>query len=206
MALIKCPDCETEVSDSAPVCVKCGRPFSQSKSDPSPVTKKRRSNPVVSLTLFAIIVVIGYKYFIPKESKQAINLVAANAGITITPWIDRAESGLEVLLTKTDQQAVFGESIIGSLHPTGTFHELTSYRIGRRGNIMQLKLTAAWRGGVLGTAYSTTVVWECNEDGPIKVIVAEDNSPFGFAQENLDALDRWFRSEVWLIVNSNAGN
>jgi hypothetical protein len=27
MPLIKCPDCKTEVSDSAPACVKCGKPF-----------------------------------------------------------------------------------------------------------------------------------------------------------------------------------
>lgn len=27
MALVKCPDCGTEVSDAAPACVKCGRPL-----------------------------------------------------------------------------------------------------------------------------------------------------------------------------------
>lgn len=27
MALIKCPDCQTEVSDDAPSCVRCGRQF-----------------------------------------------------------------------------------------------------------------------------------------------------------------------------------
>lgn len=27
MGLIKCPDCETEVSDSAVNCLKCGRPM-----------------------------------------------------------------------------------------------------------------------------------------------------------------------------------
>lgn len=26
MALVKCPDCGTEISDQAPACVKCGRP------------------------------------------------------------------------------------------------------------------------------------------------------------------------------------
>jgi predicted amidophosphoribosyltransferase len=29
MPLIQCPDCKKEISDQAPVCPNCGRPFSQ---------------------------------------------------------------------------------------------------------------------------------------------------------------------------------
>lgn len=32
MALIACPDCQTEVSDQAPACPKCGRPLAAEKS------------------------------------------------------------------------------------------------------------------------------------------------------------------------------
>ena len=27
MPLITCPDCQTEISDAAPSCIKCGRPM-----------------------------------------------------------------------------------------------------------------------------------------------------------------------------------
>ena len=199
MALINCPDCGTEISDTAPTCVKCGRP------KPVSASKKRQTHPITWLVLLVIIVVVAYQFFISKETKQAINRAAANTGITITPWIDRAESGLEAQLMQPAQRTIFGKSVITSLHPIGTFHELSSHRIERHGNVLQLELTAAWKGGLLGTAYSTTVVWECNEKGHIKTVVTQDNGPFGFGQSNLDALDKWFRTEVWPIVDSNAG-
>lgn len=35
MALIKCPDCETDVSDKAAQCVKCGRPIEKPDEEKS---------------------------------------------------------------------------------------------------------------------------------------------------------------------------
>ena len=34
MPLIKCPDCEKDVSDSAAACIHCGRPLSSERSQP----------------------------------------------------------------------------------------------------------------------------------------------------------------------------
>ena len=44
MALIKCPDCGQEISDQAPSCIKCGRPFLKTPSAP-PVFTVSRSKP-----------------------------------------------------------------------------------------------------------------------------------------------------------------
>ena len=40
MALIKCPDCEKEVSDAAPYCPNCGRPIA---AIPAPVPSVQRT-------------------------------------------------------------------------------------------------------------------------------------------------------------------
>jgi hypothetical protein len=35
MPLITCPDCQTQVSDAAPACPKCGRPMADADAAPS---------------------------------------------------------------------------------------------------------------------------------------------------------------------------
>jgi len=44
MALIKCPECEKEISDQAPTCPHCGAPLKQTESNPT--TIKESSPPV----------------------------------------------------------------------------------------------------------------------------------------------------------------
>ncbi len=39
MALIKCPECQSEVSDQAPTCPKCGFPFKKESSSPETVQR-----------------------------------------------------------------------------------------------------------------------------------------------------------------------
>jgi len=36
MALVTCPDCSSQVSDAAPACPKCGRPFAVVAPTPQP--------------------------------------------------------------------------------------------------------------------------------------------------------------------------
>ena len=50
MALIKCPDCETEISDKAPACTKCGRPVEKPESE-------KKSSPLVALG--AVLGIVG---------------------------------------------------------------------------------------------------------------------------------------------------
>ena len=47
MALIKCPDCGTDVSDAAPACLRCGRPL---QAQPAPMETLRITQPPAAAT------------------------------------------------------------------------------------------------------------------------------------------------------------
>jgi hypothetical protein len=55
MALMNCPDCETECSDMAPACPKCGRPLGNQKSVLKSVLKKELG---VDGIIYALILII----------------------------------------------------------------------------------------------------------------------------------------------------
>lgn len=66
MALIKCPDCGTEVSDAAPACPKCGRPFQIISAAPNSYRqpqlgarheKKRSATVSLTLSSFAVFLI-----------------------------------------------------------------------------------------------------------------------------------------------------
>ncbi len=52
MGLIKCPECQSEVSDKASVCPKCGNPVLQSK-------KRLSSISVISFFIGVFLLIIG---------------------------------------------------------------------------------------------------------------------------------------------------
>lgn len=56
MALIKCPDCGTDVSNAAPACPKCGRPIAAAKSAPP---QKKTSGCAVVVLAIIILAAIG---------------------------------------------------------------------------------------------------------------------------------------------------
>lgn len=121
-----------------------------------------------------------------------------------TSWIDRAELGLRVLLKKPGQYKIFGSSIVSTLHPSGNYKNLT-YGIAKQSGILFLNLNVEWSGAITKTIYTTSIIWRCNQSGHINISVIKDNAPFKFKQANLNLLDKWFREQVWPIVNSNAG-
>lgn len=59
MGLVKCPDCQRDVSDQAPVCIHCGRPKpgeQQKKPELLPAPKKRpHPDTVMTLTGAALL-------------------------------------------------------------------------------------------------------------------------------------------------------
>ena len=42
MALVVCPDCQTQVSDQAPACIKCGRPMKMATEQSAAITEKKK--------------------------------------------------------------------------------------------------------------------------------------------------------------------
>jgi hypothetical protein len=76
MPLIHCPDCNTEVSDRAPACVKCGAPLHAAAAIP-PVTVRLEPKPKkvkwwlwVPLGIFAAVLAFGFS--IPEYKSQAM--------------------------------------------------------------------------------------------------------------------------------------
>lgn len=58
MALVVCPDCQTEVSDSAPACPKCGRPtVAESSPLPLKATPLEFGGCLVPLALVVLLIV-----------------------------------------------------------------------------------------------------------------------------------------------------
>lgn len=57
MALVRCPDCSTEISDQAPACVKCGRP--QATQPPVRTALPRRKRDPYNRTALALVAMIG---------------------------------------------------------------------------------------------------------------------------------------------------
>lgn len=74
MPLINCPDCQLQVSDSAPNCPRCGRPIAQHFAPPAPkghvVTKTVHAGMGVVLQLF------GALFFLPSVVGAAWVLLA----------------------------------------------------------------------------------------------------------------------------------
>jgi hypothetical protein len=95
MPLVKCPDCQTEVSDRAPTCPKCGAPINSSTSavNPQPVPKKKTS--VVTwgcLTLIVLAVLGGVinkmtgvdqpqRAAVDQKQEQAVKIALVGAGM-----------------------------------------------------------------------------------------------------------------------------
>lgn len=66
MSLIRCPECEAEISDKAQVCPKCGTTLSIKKEKSRNSSKKKRKNGVIVAIFIFLIITIGL-YFLIKE-------------------------------------------------------------------------------------------------------------------------------------------
>ena len=59
MAIIKCPDCSSEVSDHAPACPKCGRSFKPAAGDTVLTRNRGCADLVLLLLLLAAVAGVG---------------------------------------------------------------------------------------------------------------------------------------------------
>jgi hypothetical protein len=73
MALIKCTECQTEISDKAKTCLKCGCPISNSMKDDSTVLQEQTSKKLKIQQVYAACIMI--------------------AGIFLSIWLDYIKLG-----------------------------------------------------------------------------------------------------------------
>ncbi len=89
MALVKCEDCERDVSDRAPACPNCGAPMAASSQEPAPekVTVDGESfvgtRPQVVRLAVKAVQACNYKV---DSADEASGLVAFTTGMTMGSW------------------------------------------------------------------------------------------------------------------------
>lgn len=83
MALLKCPDCETEVSDKAEICPKCAYPISKQGEAINRVQtiEKTSKNLKLQSLIGAILILIGFWLFFSGSS--GLSLLFLFIGIII---------------------------------------------------------------------------------------------------------------------------
>lgn len=76
MAIIKCPECEKEISDKAETCPNCGYPIAKSNTHITTNDNSKKSNAkivkvIAGIVVVGIIGVVGYNYLILQPRKKA---------------------------------------------------------------------------------------------------------------------------------------
>ena len=129
--------------------------------------------------------------FVPNAVKAAVQ-----------PWPVRAKTMLERMLSGGSAEPVASSSL-AAIHPTGKSPKLAGFEVLPNGDGLSVKMKIDWQGGILGTAYSTIIVWELNEKNHIRAAATQDNSPTGIADPNAKQLDDYFRTDFYPILCKN---
>jgi hypothetical protein len=82
MALVKCVECGTEVSDKAPACPKCGAPQATVAAAPPAVKTPRKTSPVTWAVFFAL---IGGIFWYSLQSKHEASLPPLPVAVNYRP-------------------------------------------------------------------------------------------------------------------------
>ncbi|WP_243049348.1 zinc-ribbon domain-containing protein [Dyella sp. RRB7] len=145
MALIKCPDCGTDVSDAAPACPKCGRPIAVTPSSFKVAAdreeKKRSSSVSITLSSFAVLViglVLGV-CFVPAlqigqhvEARCQVNgLGHGQCQFTNTGWTPGSQCVVVKLVNQTGGSANSGPLCSGRVWPNDTAQRDVSIAVGK---------------------------------------------------------------------------
>ncbi len=146
----------------------------------------------------------GYR-MLPQESKDVVNRVASVTGVTITPWIDRAEAAMRAMLASAEQRSVVAKSALAQTNPTGQNPKMGRYEVAKSGETLTTTLELQWTGALLGTDYQTIIEWRCNERGHIQARVTSENCPARQDEASSKALDDYFRTVVWPVLYTNTG-
>lgn len=109
MALIRCPDCGTEISDAAPACLKCGRPIASSAAPPFTVPLQRhrespRSRNILGAFVLITFVCLGFWiYFQAQQPESADPRQAALTAPTAAPAAHAGGSSAPLAVTTPSQ-------------------------------------------------------------------------------------------------------
>lgn len=148
MALIKCPDCDADVSDAAPACPKCGRPIAgaaspdASRDELAPAQQRGRKPATFTITLSSFVlialVIAASVWFVPpleigqnlQASCQVNGTGAGQCQFTNTGWTPGAQC-VDVSLRNPQGSAVrSGPVCSGRVWPNDTVEKNVMIVIG----------------------------------------------------------------------------
>lgn len=178
MALVKCPDCQTEVSDAAAACPKCARPIKPTAAPSAPPPRKAgffnlQRNLIGVLVLVGI--VYGGWYVLPEDKKEALRAIGNVTGADkiLLSWEARAQERV-----KLTSGPGLGEQVVSITHPSATFVRMEPVQTTENGGVVTVTYTvtyAGWTG--LASDYRTTVQWRFDKTHSIGVEITEDTAP-----------------------------
>jgi hypothetical protein len=189
---------------------------SDAKSSPAPSPNSqssffdlKKNMSVLAKLLVLVLIVLGGIWFFYNLSdqggKDAIGQFASQTGIgaQVIPWADRADTAVRKLIERNKQK--IAEAIQGITHPTGNNPVLTDLSISKFSDRVLVEMVVEWKGGILGTQYSTSVAWEIDKKNHINAKVIADSAALGVEARNKDALNEYFRTKVYPAFYGDMG-
>lgn len=203
-----CPLCREPVQVGAKKCPHCREyldPAAAPKAE-APPKKSSSARSCIALLLLIVCVAVFWYLWAPRSNKDTVNRVLAQTGVTVTPWIDRADTAMRDMLAKPKNQSSIASSIAAQTHPSGNTPTLARWSVDKQGQTLSVTFDVGWKGGLIGTDYVIQVVWRCNEAGPIGATVTQDNAPVGAQDaDSQRRLEEYFRTGVWPALFDNSG-
>lgn len=206
-ALQPCPHCREPMQAGAKKCPHCREfvdPTDGPKHEAAPKKSSSARSCLALLLLVACVAVFWYLWA-PRDQKDTVNRVLSSTGVTVTPWIDRAEASLRGMLERPEQGVSLAKETIQITNPSGAEPRLLKWNVAKQGKTLVAQFDFAWKGGLIGTEYQTAVEWRCNEQGHIQAQVTRENATFGQDEKSRQALDDYFKTVWWPTLYSNTG-
>jgi len=156
---------------------------------------------IIGLT-FILSAVITYTFFLDQNKKDLVNVISTASGVEkAIPWEERALTISEV--TINNSKSVISESIIGVTHPSAKNANLEDFEASKNGTIIRVVFEISFEGGMTGKKYTQIGSWRFSEQQDFGYSILSDNAPFGVKQNNLDAINAYFKKEVYPVILGN---
>lgn len=197
--MIACGGCGNAVSAAAQFCPQCGQRLAGAAPRKTPAP---RVGAILGGVLAVLLAIGAIAYCSIPDARNSVARIASGAGVPVVPWTDRARAAADAMFRRNG--AGLAQSILAVTHPTGTGARLLSHAVTVEGDEVVSRLTVEWKGGVLGTDYSTTVEWRCAQAGDMGTKVMSDTALIPIVPQSAAQLDSYFRSSVYPALMQSA--
>lgn len=162
------------------------------------------------LLLLGTIGLAGLALAIGKVQQRSERGVGGTSGPAPTePWDRRAAAVMNRILEDPVQGQELATGILGITHPSGGSPTLLLGGASRASALtagtLDVTIVVCWKGGLIGTDYTTFVKWQCNARGHISAAVSQDDAPIGQDNESAERLNSYFETVWWPTLLSNTG-